>query len=113
MIILSNRMKSHIKDTLFSLVLCFILQTISLTFQFPFYGHMLKNITIATGGFLYTGDFVHTWLAVTQYIAPLMANFDPSLSDTSYVSYADNGTAFTVQWHNVQLKDHMVSFSSS
>ena len=37
-----------------------------------------------------------------------MANFDPSLSEASHVSYADNGTAFTVQWHDVQLKDHTV-----
>ncbi|XP_071513682.1 uncharacterized protein l(1)G0289 isoform X2 [Panulirus ornatus] len=80
--------------------------TVSLTFEFPFYGHMLKNITIATGGFLFTGNFVHTWLAATQYIAPLMANFDTSLSKNASVKYADNGTSFTVQWNNVLLKDH-------
>ncbi|XP_045595591.2 plexin domain-containing protein 2 isoform X2 [Procambarus clarkii] len=80
--------------------------TVTLTFEFPFYGHMLKNITIATGGFLFTGDFVHTWLAATQYIAPLMANFDTSISKDAVVKYADNGTSFTVQWNNVLLKDH-------
>ncbi|XP_042868734.1 plexin domain-containing protein 1-like isoform X2 [Penaeus japonicus] len=80
--------------------------TVTLTFDFPFYGHLLRNITIATGGFLFTGDFVHTWLAATQYIAPLMANFDTSLSKNAYVKYADNGTSFTVQWNNVLLKDH-------
>ncbi|KAK4328157.1 hypothetical protein Pmani_001431 [Petrolisthes manimaculis] len=80
--------------------------TVTLTFEFPFYGHLLKNITIATGGFLFTGDFVHTWLAATQYIAPLMANFDTSMSDDASVRYADNGTSFTVQWNNVLLKDH-------
>merc|ERR1711872_296940 len=52
--------------------------TINLKFRFPFYGHEVENITIATGGFLYTGDYVHSWLAATQYIAPLMANFDTS-----------------------------------
>jgi hypothetical protein len=62
-----------------------------LPFSFPFYGHVLNNITIATGGFLYTGDLVHTWLAATQYIAPLMANFDTSASDDSKVKYVKNG----------------------
>ena len=59
--------------------------------SFPFYGHDVRNITIATGGFLYTGDYVHSWLAATQYIAPLMANFDTSSSPNSKIRYADNG----------------------
>ncbi|XP_015108872.1 plexin domain-containing protein 2 [Diachasma alloeum] len=79
--------------------------TVKLTFDFPFYGHKVRNITIATGGFLYTGEFVHSWLAATQYIAPLMANFDTRLSDDSHVKYADNGTAFTVEWSKVILQD--------
>lgn len=95
-----------------------------LSFDFPFYGHLVRNITIATGGFLYTGEYVHSWLAATQYIAPLMANFDTSLSNDSFIKYLDNGkfdwswlctrlfidcvfpgTAFTVQWENVSLQD--------
>ncbi|XP_076754628.1 plexin domain containing lethal (1) G0289 isoform X2 [Xylocopa sonorina] len=79
--------------------------TVKLKFDFPFYGHKVRNITIATGGFLYTGDYVHSWLAATQYIAPLMANFDTRLSNDSYVKYADNGTAFTVVWEKVVLQD--------
>uniref|UniRef100_A0A1I7XRV9 type II protein arginine methyltransferase n=1 Tax=Heterorhabditis bacteriophora TaxID=37862 RepID=A0A1I7XRV9_HETBA len=47
-----------------------------LSFKFPFYGHLMNNLTIATGGFLYIGDLTHNWLAATQYIAPLMANFN-------------------------------------
>lgn len=69
----------------------YLLQTVKLKFDFPFYGYNVRNITIATGGFLYTGDYVHSWLAATQYIAPLMANFDTRLSNASYVKYADNG----------------------
>lgn len=76
-----------------------------LSFDFPFYGHWVRNITIATGGFLYTGDYVHSWLAATQYIAPLMANFDTSMSDYSTIKYMDNGTAFSVQWDKVALQD--------
>lgn len=79
--------------------------TVKLKFDFPFYGHKVRNITIATGGFLYTGEYVHSWLAATQYIAPLMANFDTRLSNDSYVKYADNGTAFTVVWEKVVLQD--------
>ncbi|XP_044752690.1 plexin domain-containing protein 2 isoform X2 [Coccinella septempunctata] len=79
--------------------------TVTLSFDFPFYGHIIRNITIATGGFLYTGDYVHAWLAATQYIAPLMANFDTSLTNNSFVRYLDNGTAFTVLWERVALKD--------
>jgi hypothetical protein len=60
---------------------------------------------VATGGFLYTGDYVHSWLAATQYIAPLMANFDTSLSPHAVVKYMDNGTAFTAVWENVALQD--------
>lgn len=78
--------------------------TISLKFKFPFYGHMVENITIATGGFLYTGDYVHSWLAATQYIAPLMANFDTSQMDNATVTYADNGTTLVVEWGNVYLQ---------
>lgn len=43
-------------------------------------------------GFIYTGDVVHRMLTATQYIAPLMANFDPSVSRNSTVIYFDNGT---------------------
>ncbi|XP_046686012.1 plexin domain-containing protein 2-like isoform X1 [Homalodisca vitripennis] len=79
--------------------------TVKLSFDFPFYGHMVRNVTIATGGFLYTGEYVHSWLAATQYIAPLMANFDTSISNDSFIKYVDNGTAFTVQWEKVVLQD--------
>ncbi|XP_046983825.1 plexin domain-containing protein 1 [Schistocerca americana] len=79
--------------------------TVQLSFDFPFYGHPVRNVTVATGGFVYMGDFIHSWLAATQYVAPLMANFDTSISDQSFVKYLDNGTAFTVQWENVHLQD--------
>lgn len=79
---------------------------IKLTFEFPFYGQPLKNIIIATGGFLYVGEHLHHWLAATQNISPLMANFDLSMSNVSDIHYYDNGTALVVQWQNVQMKDN-------
>ncbi|KHJ79570.1 hypothetical protein OESDEN_20778 [Oesophagostomum dentatum] len=75
-----------------------------LSFKFPFYGHMMTNLTIATGGFLYIGDQTHNWLAATQYIAPLMANFDTML-DGSSILYADDGERFVVEWRKVQLRE--------
>ena len=65
--------------------------TVKLPFEFPFYGHPITNITIATGGFLYAGDYIHSWLAATQYISPLMANFDTSLSEKSFVKFCEDG----------------------
>ncbi|XP_016895693.1 plexin domain-containing protein 1-like isoform X2 [Cynoglossus semilaevis] len=78
---------------------------VALSFNFPFYGHYLGQITIATGGFIFTGDITHRMLTTTQYIAPLMANFDPSYSKDSKVQYLDNGEMFVVQWERVRLLD--------
>ncbi|KAL1283473.1 hypothetical protein TPS_05981 [Trichinella pseudospiralis] len=62
-----------------------------LSFKFPFYGHIAQNITIATGGFVYVGEYIHHWLAATQYIAPLMANFDTTVNEESSILYVDTG----------------------
>ncbi|XP_067101020.1 plexin domain-containing protein 1-like isoform X1 [Osmerus mordax] len=77
---------------------------VALSFDFPFYGHFLRQITIATGGFIFTGEITHRMLTATQYIAPLMANFDPSFSKNSTVRYMDNGDLFVVQWDKVCLQ---------
>ncbi|KAF7668429.1 hypothetical protein LDENG_00014590 [Lucifuga dentata] len=82
-------------------------ERVNLSFVFPFYGHTLKEITVATGGFIYTGDTIHRMLTATQYIAPLMANFDPSLSKNSTVFYCDNGSALVVQWNRVHLQENI------
>ncbi|KAG2458291.1 PXDC2 protein, partial [Polypterus senegalus] len=79
---------------------------VNLSFDFPFYGHLLHEVTVATGGFIYTGDVLHRMLTATQFIAPLMANFDPSMSRNSTVRYFDNGTALVVQWDHVHLQDN-------
>ncbi|XP_056468319.1 plexin domain-containing protein 1 isoform X1 [Gadus chalcogrammus] len=76
---------------------------VALSFPFPFYGHYLKQITIATGGFIFMGDVTHRMLTATQYVAPLMANFDPSSAKESTVQYLDNGEVFVVQWERVRL----------
>ncbi|XP_012734899.2 plexin domain-containing protein 1 isoform X1 [Fundulus heteroclitus] len=78
---------------------------VALSFDFPFYGHNIRQIIVATGGFIFMGEITHRMLTATQYVAPLMANFDPSFSTNSTVSYMDNGTLFVVQWDKVRLKD--------
>lgn len=80
-----------------------IFQTQKLSFDFPFYGHPVRNITVATGGFIYTGDHVHNWLAATQYIAPLMANFDTKLTNDSFVKMSDDGE------YNCNTLEHYVA----
>ncbi|XP_060112389.1 plexin domain-containing protein 1 isoform X1 [Heteronotia binoei] len=77
---------------------------VTLSFAFPFYGHHLWHVTIATGGFIFMGDVIHQMLTATQYVAPLMANFNPSYSRNSTIKYFDNGTVFVVQWDQVYLE---------
>ena len=79
---------------------------IRLTFDFPFYGQPLRNIIVATGGFLYVGEHIHHWLAATQNISPLMANFDLSMNNYSDIHHYDNGSSLIVQWSDVQMKDN-------
>ncbi|XP_062234570.1 plexin domain-containing protein 1-like isoform X1 [Platichthys flesus] len=78
---------------------------VALSFDFPFYGHSLRQVIVATGGFIFMGEVTHRMLTATQYVAPLMANFDPSFSKNSTVRYLDNGNLFVVQWDKVRLKD--------
>lgn len=46
---------------------------------------------VCTPGFIFMGDTIHRMLTATQYVAPLMANFNPGYSDNSTVAYFDNG----------------------
>ena len=66
----------------------------------------------------FTGDYVHAWLAATQYIAPLMANFDTSQNDQAKIRYADNSKwlllfnefcAYT--WWQLRENPYNLSFS--
>lgn len=83
--------------------------TIQMKFKFRFFGHTIINITVATGGFLYMGPFLHQWLTATQYIAPMMANFDTTLGPKSDIKIKDDGKQFVVQWRHVHLKDQNTS----
>lgn len=68
---------------------------------------MCCSFLLYPAGFIYTGDVVHRMLTATQYIAPLMANFDPSVSRNSTVIYFDN-SQFTLLLSilvNIQLQN--------
>ncbi|KAL5110939.1 Plexin domain-containing protein 2 [Taenia crassiceps] len=43
-----------------------------------FHGYPTQELLLATGGFLYLGNVHHDQLTYSQYIAPLMADFDAS-----------------------------------
>ncbi|XP_052257536.1 plexin domain-containing protein 1-like isoform X4 [Dreissena polymorpha] len=80
--------------------------TASLPFMFLFYGHPVTNVTIATGGFLYMSPFIHKFLTATQYVAPLMANFDTITGgENSSVIFKQVANKFVVEWRDVYLQD--------
>ncbi|XP_056007931.1 plexin domain-containing protein 2-like isoform X8 [Ostrea edulis] len=79
--------------------------SVPISFRFKFYGHDVSKVTIATGGFLYMSPFLHQWLTATQYIAPLMANFDTSVGNDSVILYKDFGDRFVVEWRELFLQD--------
>ncbi|XP_061550324.1 LOW QUALITY PROTEIN: plexin domain-containing protein 2 [Phycodurus eques] len=60
-----------------------------------------SQVTVATGGFLYTGEIIHRLLAAT--------NFDPGLSSNSSVFYFDDGSSLVVQWTRLHLQDDVHS----
>ncbi|VDO00606.1 unnamed protein product, partial [Rodentolepis nana] len=78
---------------------------ITLEFSFMFYGYPTHEISLATGGFLYMGNIHHNHLTYSQYIAPLMADFDVSKQPgISMIKYVTNPNVFISQWNNVILK---------
>ncbi|XP_021367477.1 plexin domain-containing protein 1-like [Mizuhopecten yessoensis] len=79
--------------------------SVQMSFKFRFYGHEINSVTIATGGFLYMSPFLHKWLTATQYIAPLMGNFDTNLGNTSEILYKDYKDMFIVEWSDIYLQD--------
>ncbi|KAJ7372192.1 Plexin domain-containing protein 1 [Desmophyllum pertusum] len=81
-------------------------KNVKLSFEFPYYGHMVTNATLTTGGFINLGTSKNRQIANFQFVAPLMAYFNPSLTRTSTVHYFDSGNEFIVQWSNVFLHDN-------
>jgi hypothetical protein len=78
---------------------------VKLKFKFPYYGHLLDQIVVATGGFIYVGSLMNPLITKAQYIAPLMANFDPTISNNTIIKYVDNTTHFICTWQKLILQD--------
>ena len=47
-----------------------------------------------TVGFIYVGTFLHRFIHLTQYIAPLQADFNPGLNDTATVLVYGTGELY-------------------
>uniref|UniRef100_T1L0L3 Uncharacterized protein n=1 Tax=Tetranychus urticae TaxID=32264 RepID=T1L0L3_TETUR len=92
---------------------------VNLTFEFPYHGHPINNVTIATEGFLHLGNPIKnviapyisnpipSWLADIQNVAPLLTDLYESswLYESSKIKYAGNSTMFVVQWENFTCEE--------
>ena len=81
---------------------------------FNFYGHHHDWLSISPNGFLTTHPvtcefgFCNWWgeeNGYRRYMAPLMADFDPSAADDAliYWRYDSEEKSISVQWHNIPL----------
>ncbi|XP_052095546.1 serine-rich adhesin for platelets-like [Mytilus californianus] len=77
---------------------------LNLPFIMPFYGHNISKVQLTTGGFIYMAPFVHKFLTYSQYVAPLMANFDTQ-TDNSDILYKKYNDSVVIEWRNVHLND--------
>ncbi|XP_067933478.1 plexin domain-containing protein 1-like isoform X2 [Watersipora subatra] len=75
---------------------------LAIPFNFTYYGHDVNKITVAIGGFLYMSDFLHKYLSATQYIAPLMADFNSSIN-AGVIYYSLLNDAVVFEWRNLHL----------
>ena len=74
-----------------------------------FYETTLKTLLfVYLAGFMYLGSYVHRYLAATQYIAPLMANFDPASSPNCSIKYFTNGENYVLK-----ISNYSCSFNNS
>ena len=49
------------------------------------YNIIIGNLYLIHIGFLYMSDFLHEQVHLTQFVAPLQADFNPSLHDTAKI----------------------------
>ncbi|XP_028404759.1 plexin domain-containing protein 2-like [Dendronephthya gigantea] len=76
--------------------------TTEISFQFPYYGHIIESVTITNKGYLFLGDVVHKFNASLQYVAPLMADF--TTNNDTVITYVDTGNRLTVQWTKLKFQ---------
>ena len=78
---------------------------IDITFTMPFYGHNVNRLQLTTSGFIYMGPLLHPFLTHSQYVAPLMANFDTKAINSKILYKEYKNRFIVVEWRNVQLND--------
>jgi len=76
---------------------------LKLNFSFPFYGNLVDKIVVTTGGFINIGPMFHSYIHIVHYVAPLMANFNPSQSNDTKVYIASNENMYIIQWNDLTL----------
>ena len=76
-----------------------------LKFPFYFYGNKVQRVVVTTGGFLSVGPIFHAYAHIVHYIAPLMANFNPSIDNTTEILVGSGKDIFIVQWKNMQMNN--------
>lgn len=54
-------------------------------------------------------DYLHSYLSVTQYVAPLMANFDSTIGNDSYVFFELQSESFTMKSQCTQ--QHIIHYA--
>ena len=85
--------------------------TVKLKFPFHFYGNEINSVVVTTGGFLSVGPIFHAYTHAVHYVAPLMANFNPSktskkndtTTSNSGILIGSGKDVFIVQWNELRL----------
>ncbi|CAB3375456.1 Hypothetical predicted protein [Cloeon dipterum] len=78
-------------------------KTLTLPFDFPFYGSPVREVSVMFDGFLTIGDVRSTWARDKRFIAPFRARFKTS-GTNSTVKYISNELFFSVLWSNLELE---------
>ena len=95
--------------------------TVKLKFPFHFYGNEINSVVVTTGGFLSVGPIFHAYTHAVHYVAPLMANFNPSktsnkndtASSNSGILIGSGKDVFIVQWNELCLNKTLPQDSDS
>ncbi|XP_064647514.1 plexin domain-containing protein 2-like isoform X2 [Lineus longissimus] len=81
---------------------------VSLPWPMVYYGHKVKMVTLAAGGFIHTNPFTKPSLTVAQNIAPLMSDLSRSSTDNMisgiFMVYNDDITVF--EWREMEQYQH-------
>ncbi|CAB3372982.1 Hypothetical predicted protein [Cloeon dipterum] len=78
------------------------LESVKLSFPFPFYGYNTDSITVDIDGKICMKKVIDFIEECHSFVAPLATKLSFH-KDESYIKYKDTGKSFVVQWGNVDL----------